>query len=223
MNRALSPTLGTLLATALLATSAATAAPLSNGPAPSAPELSAPSPVQAGTAPSSQPAVISLAPADAAAGGQELRFAELPNFHRVDDKLFRGGEPKKGGMARLKELGVGTVLDLRWERGKMRAEEVEAKAAGLRYFAIPMYGLVRPKEEQIQRALAIIADPANGKVFVHCERGSDRTGVVVACHRVATAKWPAQRAIDEAMALGMYRTERAKRTYIKAFSARMGQ
>jgi tyrosine-protein phosphatase SIW14 len=219
MNRTLRPILGAFLAIALLALPAASAAQLAAGPAPATTE-SAPPP---STAPISQAPVISLAPDAAAADAPAVRYAELPNFHRVDDKLSRGGEPKKGGMARLKELGIDTVLDLRWERGKMRAEEAEAKAAGLRYFAVPMYGLLRPTEEQIEKTLAIIADPANGRVFVHCERGSDRTGVVVGCYRVATMKWTAERAIEEAMELGMYRTERAKRTYIKDFSARMGE
>jgi protein tyrosine phosphatase (PTP) superfamily phosphohydrolase (DUF442 family) len=225
MKRAHSPVLGALLAIALLNVPAATAAQL---PAPAAPE----SPASVATEPGPQNALPSAAPASQAAvtsvvpeipTGAPLRYAELPNFHQVDEKLYRGGEPKRGGVARLKELGITTILDLRWEDGKMRREEAEAKAAGLNYFAIPMYGLLRPKEEQIRRALEIITDPANGKVFVHCERGSDRTGVVVACYRVAHMNWTAERANDEAMALGMYRTERAKRTYVKDFSARMGQ
>jgi protein tyrosine phosphatase (PTP) superfamily phosphohydrolase (DUF442 family) len=230
MKRAHSPVLGALLAIALLALPAATAAQLPSPPAAAAPESPAPVPAEPGpqsalpsAVPASQAPVISLAPQAAAPAAVPLHYAELPNFHQVDEKLFRGGEPKAGGVARLKELGITTILDLRWEDGKMRREEAEAKAAGLNYFAIPMYGLLRPKEEQIRRALAIITDPANGKVFVHCERGSDRTGVVVACYRVAHMNWTAERANDEAMALGMYRTERAKRTYVKDFSARIGQ
>ena len=118
MKRALSPTLGALLAIALLAAPAATAAPVATEPSSAVPEV-------AGTpaaAPGSQEPVISLAPRAAESpesleSETPLRVAELPNLHRVDDKLWRGGEPKGGGIARLKELGVDTVLDLRWEDG----------------------------------------------------------------------------------------------------------
>ena len=55
------------------------------------------------------------------------------------------------------------------------------------------------------------------------ERGSDRTGVVVACHRVAQARWTAERAITEAMSLGMWRIEASKRAYIRDFSEKLSR
>src|SRR5262245_32903081 len=47
---------------------------------------------------------VEAAPTTAAATATELRFAELPNFHRVDENLYRGGQPRTGGLARLKEV-----------------------------------------------------------------------------------------------------------------------
>ena len=44
-------------------------------------------------------------------------YDELPNFRRVDDRLFRGGQPKPGGYARLARLGVKTVVNLRDDDG----------------------------------------------------------------------------------------------------------
>ena len=217
------------LATALLATTVAAAAP---PPA----DLSAQASSQVGGSPaldarSSQSGAVSPpapqtpstapvldSPRSADAG--EVRFAELPNFHRVDDNLYRGGQPRAGGLARLKAVGVRTVLNLRYERKQSAAEETAARAEGLRYFNIPMYGLARPEEAQIARALALIDDPENRPVFVHCERGSDRTGAVVACYRIAPAKWTAKQAIDEAMGFGMYRIEVAKRSFIRDFYGR---
>ena len=221
------------VAVAALVTNPVFAQPAAPREAPSPPsqpsELAVPAPIEAGPsnpAPveTTQPITVQPAPAEAVsaagAAGKTESYPELPNFHRVDDKLFRGGQPREGGLARLKSLGVQTILDLRYERGKGRVEAAEAKALGMNYVQIPMYGLLRPTHAQIAKALEVIRDPANGPVFVHCERGSDRTGVVVGCYRVASAQWPAQRAIDEAMGHGMYKAEWAKRSYIRSFSAR---
>lgn len=189
-------------------------------------EAAAPSAAQPVESPDAASAAVlpspTFGPAAAAEVAPALPFAELPNFHRVDEKLYRGGEPGPGGLERLKAMGIETVLDLRHERRKIRAERAAAEAIGLRYVSLPMYGLARPNDAKVARALAVIDDPANGAVFVHCERGSDRTGVIVACRRVAHAKWSAQRAIQEAMGHGMYWFELAKRSFVRDFSARIG-
>jgi len=41
------------------------------------------------------------------------RYEELPNFGRVNERLYRGGQPGKGGMHKLAALGVNTILNLR--------------------------------------------------------------------------------------------------------------
>jgi len=51
-----------------------------------------------------EPASVVLAPTAAVNDDVELTYAELPNFHRVDDKLYRGGRPQAGGFERLKAV-----------------------------------------------------------------------------------------------------------------------
>jgi uncharacterized protein (TIGR01244 family) len=180
------------------------------------------------------PAVASAAPpggsptpASAGAGAAaptsaaipEPRFPELPNFHRVDEHVFRSGQPGADGFARLKTLGVRTVLNLRFEREQGRAEEAAAKAAGLQYLSIPMYPLLPPTRAQIAQALALLEDAQSWPVLVHCQAGSDRTGVVVACYRIAHEGWSAARAIQEAMGYGMNVLEVFKRAFIRDFHA----
>ncbi len=217
---------GVLPAILLLATSTTTAA----SPLPSRPEVS---PAQvagaagveltpasaAGASPSAPlpPAASRGLEALPAGASGELQFSELPNFHRVDENLFRSGQPGKGGMVKLKEVGVRTVLNLRYEQDQSRAEEAAAKANGLQYFNVPMYGLARPTQAQISRALALLDDSRNWPVLVHCERGSDRTGAVVACYRIEHSKWTAEKAIQEAMGYGMMRIEILKRAFIRDF------
>jgi protein tyrosine/serine phosphatase len=150
---------------------------------------------------------------------QDPTYPELPNFHKVDDKLYRGGQPAEGGVAKLKALGIRSIINLRYERDISEVEEAEAKAAGVRYYNVPMYGLARPDDAKVKRVLALINDPENQPAFVHCKRGCDRTGAIVACYRIESSLWTAQRSIVEAMAYGMYRAEWAKRAFIRDFYA----
>ena len=109
----------------------------------------------------------------------------IPNFHQVDASLYRGAQPAPREFRSLARLGIKTVLDLRDEQSHTRAEERLVKAAGMNYVSLPLNGMLAPTDQQISRALAVISDPANGPVFVHCRRGADRTGTVIACYRVA--------------------------------------
>ena len=167
---------------------------------------------------SSATAATSAASTTAAgADAGEPAYPELPNFHRVDDHLYRGAQPAEGGIARLKSLGIRTIVNLRGESSLVTSEAREATEAGLRYFSVPMRGLGRPTDEQLKRILGLIDQPDNWPVFVHCKAGQDRTGLVVACQRIAHAGWTAERAIHEAMDLGMMKIEFAMRSFIRDF------
>src|SRR6267378_5905365 len=80
-------------------------------------------------------------------------YDELPNFHQVNEKLYRGAQPKKDGIKRLAQLGVKTIVNLREEDGLSRSEAAEARAAGLRYFNIPLKRAGRPTDQQVESAL----------------------------------------------------------------------
>jgi protein tyrosine phosphatase (PTP) superfamily phosphohydrolase (DUF442 family) len=149
----------------------------------------------------------------------EPTYPELPNFHRVDEHVFRGGQPAAGGIARLKTMGIRTIVNLRREPSWVTAEEKEATDAGLRYFSVPMRGLGRPPDEQVKQILGLIDQPDNWPVFVHCKAGADRTGLVIACQRIARAGWTADKAIGEAMDNGMMKIEFAMRSFIRDFDA----
>jgi tyrosine-protein phosphatase SIW14 len=148
----------------------------------------------------------------------DLRYRELPNFHQVNATLYRGAQPKADGIHKLVALGIKTIINLRAADERSRAEESEARAAGLRYFNIPMEGLSRPKDEQVERALAIINDAANQPVFVHCKRGADRTGTLIAIYRIMHDGWSSEDALREAKRYGMSWMEFGMKDYVKDYS-----
>src|SRR5262245_43397939 len=158
-----------------------------------------------------------------AAAQSEPSYKELPNFHRVSERLYRGAQPAPGGVKRLAELGIKTIINLRGEDDNTRAEQREAEAAGLRYHSVAMPGLSRPSDEQIARVMAVIAAEENGPVFVHCKRGADRTGTDVPVYRSTHAGWTGQKAVDEARRYGMSWMEFGTRDYITGYYQRFVQ
>lgn len=147
----------------------------------------------------------------------ETRYAELPNFHQVNSQLYRGAQPKPGGLPRLKALGIKTIVNLRGEDNQTRAEGDEAGKLGLRYYSISLPGFSRPKDEEVQRVLDIINAPENQPVFVHCRHGEDRTGTIIACYRITHDGWNAADAKKEAESCGMSWTQRGMKRYIDKF------
>jgi uncharacterized protein (TIGR01244 family) len=147
----------------------------------------------------------------------EPRYQDLPNFHQVNEHLYRGGQPEDGGLRKLAELGVKTVINLRGASKQTQTEEAEARTLGMQYFNIPMSSAGRPREEQVSRVLEIIETLKNAPVFVHCRRGSDRTGAIVAIYRIKRDGWTAERALVEAKQYGMGLVQFRKRDYIKDY------
>lgn len=127
----------------------------------------------------------------------------LPRFARVNEKLYRGAQPRKEGFKELAELGITTVINLRDDDERALIEETDVKAAGLRYFNVPFNRRGPPTEAQVEKVLSLINDKENGVVFLHCQRGQDRTGMVVALYRISYEGWTDQRAIREAEDRGM--------------------
>jgi tyrosine-protein phosphatase SIW14 len=144
----------------------------------------------------------------------------IPNFHQVNQHVFRGGQPAAEGWQSLAKLGVRTVIDLRRsDEHSTAAEAQEVKAAGMNYVNVPMKGVVAPTNEQIFKILSLL--DSQEPVFVHCKRGADRTGTVIACYRIAHDRWERKQALNEAKSLGMRWAQLGLRHYVMAFQPAM--
>ena len=143
----------------------------------------------------------------------------VTNFHQVNDHVFRGAQPSADGFKNLSKLGIKTILDLRDEPDLVRAEQHVVEATGMRFVSIPMHGMSAPSEAQLAKALAILNDVSAGPVFVHCRRGADRTGTVIACYRISAEHWQNDKALIEAKAFGMSWTEFAMHRCIRDYRA----
>ncbi len=127
---------------------------------------------------------------------------DLPNFYKVNENLYRGGQPTEAGINELKKIGVKTVIDLRDNDDRARKEESWAKAAGLRFVNIPLSNWFSPHNEDIKNILSEIDRKGDTPVYIHCKRGSDRTGTVVAVYRITHDNWTDKQANTEAKKFG---------------------
>jgi protein tyrosine/serine phosphatase len=111
-------------------------------------------------------------------------------FARVTTDLFRGGQPHRGHLELLHAVGVRTIVCLRREAAPVwRAEAAAAERLGMRFCHFPWYGIFGAGDQLIDGVLAAMSDVSEGRVYVHCKRGRDRTSVVVALYRVLVEGW----------------------------------
>jgi len=109
----------------------------------------------------------------------------LGNAGRVAPGVYRGEQPGPGGYATLNRLGIKTVIDLRTSE----SERSQVEAAGMRAIAVPIEMTRKGLKEKVDQVVALMADPANQPVYVHCRHGQDRTGIVVAAYRMTLDNW----------------------------------
>jgi tyrosine-protein phosphatase SIW14 len=141
----------------------------------------------------------------------------IKNFDRVDEHVYRGGQPTEEGFQYLASIGVRTVIDLREADDRALAEERDVTKAGMTYVNVPMTGLTPPTGSEIRKILAILEDASAGPVFVHCQRGADRTGAVVAAYHIDHDKWDNARALQDAKAHDMSPFQHPRQNFIREF------
>jgi len=124
-----------------------------------------------------------------------LNRIHIGNFGKVNDNYYRGAQPRGSDYRDLASLGVKTVIDLQIDGPSNEGNIVQA--AGMKFFRIGMTTKQAPTDAQVEQFLAIVNDPANQPVFVHCAGGRHRTGTMTAVYRMTFDGWNAQQAYSE--------------------------
>ena len=137
-------------------------------------------------------AVISVAQA---AQQNKSSKSQIKNFGCVNEKYYRGAQPKQQDYADLAAMGVKTVIDL--QRDSQNDERAMVEAQGMKFYRIGMSDKIQPTGEQVAEFLKIVNDPENQPVFVHCAGGRHRTGAMSAIYRMTKDGWTADQAYQE--------------------------
>jgi tyrosine-protein phosphatase SIW14 len=129
------------------------------------------------------------------AGHSRLRSIRIDNFGGVDSSYFRGAQPSGLDYQDLAALGVKLVIDL--QRYAEASEPGLVRNAGMQYVNIPLGTDTAPTADEVTQFLALVNNPANQPVYVHCAGGIHRTGVMTAAYRQASLGWSADEAFAE--------------------------
>jgi protein tyrosine/serine phosphatase len=117
----------------------------------------------------------------------DVSKVSIKNFGQMDDRFFRGGQPKQDEYPELAALGIRTVIDLQDDPTSYEKQSVEA--LGMKYINIPMSDKSYPESTKIDQFLKLVNDPSTGKFYVHCAGGRHRTGVMGAVYRFNLYNW----------------------------------
>jgi tyrosine-protein phosphatase SIW14 len=137
----------------------------------------------------------------------KMSFAQIENFQPVVDGIDRSARPTLEEIVWVAENNYKSILNLEAghfssKPGYVKEEESIATENGLQFFHIPMQPMAGPTKEQIDEAHAIMLDPANQPILVHCKHGKDRTGMVFAAFRMKYQGWTYDQAVSEMKGYG---------------------
>lgn len=127
-----------------------------------------------------------------AAWAQPLAVGGVQNCYEVTTNLYRGAQPTAAGMKHLKALGIKTVISLR----SLHSDQDKLASDGLKSVRLKLEPW-HCDEDDVVRFLRAATDTNNVPVFVHCERGADRTGTMCAMYRIVVCGWTREQALAE--------------------------
>jgi len=140
--------------------------------------------------------------ATAVAQETQTSNVSIKNFGQMDERFFRGGQPKEEEYKALAAIGINTVIDLR--NDPKGYAKTSAEVLGMRYVNIPMSDKQYPVTAKIEEFLKLVEDPTTGKFYVHCAGGRHRTGVMGAVYRFNHYGWDYDRAYAEMKKFDFY-------------------
>lgn len=155
----------------------------------------------------------------AVAAGNAFSKDLIVNFSQVNKGIYRGARlTSTDALQYLKSIGIKNIINLQggdlnsryakiipWaEPGEMpeviAGEKEAATTSGIGYLHSPLNSLepvTIDEDKAINEVLEFMHDKNNQPVFIHCEHGADRTGLLVALYRVKYEKVDVETAREE--------------------------
>ncbi len=122
---------------------------------------------------------------------QPVASASIKNWYRVDADVFRSEQPTRAAFEEMRAKGIRTIINLRHDL----SDESLTSGLGFGLVEIPIRAWGFSEDDIVKVLKAIQAAPK--PVLVHCQMGSDRTGVVIAMYRIVFQGWTKEDALAE--------------------------
>lgn len=127
---------------------------------------------------------------------EELKKS-VEHFGKIEDGLYRSGQIYADTITDLKILGIKTVVSFNDDQKKAEEENRFLKTAGINFYWMPWQAFDQPQDEMVDQVLVLMSDPKLKPMLIHCQRGSDRTGLMSAAYRIAKENWTLEQALQE--------------------------
>jgi tyrosine-protein phosphatase SIW14 len=122
---------------------------------------------------------------------QRVPSATLKNWYKIDDDVYRSEQPTRQGFEEARAKGIRSIINLRHNHSDVSRVE----GLGLFLSEVPMTASGFTAADIVKALRAIQAAPK--PVLVHCQYGSDRSGVVLAMYRIVVQGWTKEDALAE--------------------------
>ena len=147
----------------------------------------------------------------------------LDHFVAIEPgQVYRSGAmPPERLLATVREYGIRSVIDLRTEDDRAERERALLATAGVRHFHIPSQQVPDPKT--IDAFLAVMEDPANRPVLIHCTHGVGRAPLYEAIYRIEFEGWDPERARESVYwrsGFGAFEPDDKKGRFLREYTPR---
>ena len=141
------------------------------------------------------------------AGAQQVSKPTVPgvnNYAQLETTVACAGATTPEAVPEIKKLGFKSIINLRLptEAGaNIEAEAAAAKSAGIPFYSIP-FNTAQPDPKVADTFITTITTPGNEPAYIHCAT-ANRASAMWMIKRMVIDKWDADRAAQEAAALGL--------------------
>jgi protein tyrosine phosphatase (PTP) superfamily phosphohydrolase (DUF442 family) len=129
--------------------------------------------------------------------------SDVPRVLCLDDNLATGGQPSEQAFAKVAASGFRSVLSLRTpgEGIDLQRERSLVEKTGLRYFNIPVVSSA-PRAEQADEFIRLVKEQSNHPMLINCA-SANRVGAFMMIYRVLEQGWSQEKALEEALKIGL--------------------
>ena len=136
--------------------------------------------------------------------------SDVPRVLCLDNSFATGGQPAEQAYAKVAASGFQSVLSLRGanEGVDLLRERSIVQKHKLRYFNIPVDSSA-PRSEQADEFIRLVKEQSNHPMLINCS-SANRVGAFMMIFRVLEQRWPEDKALEEAVKIGLRSDELKK-------------
>lgn len=132
---------------------------------------------------------------------EPLKCGEIQRLHVING-YFLASLPSPEDLAKAKQGGIRTVIDLRESKEFRYDPAIAAKQVGLHYHNLPFKEPATLTDELFGQARKLLSDPEKKPVLMFCG-SANRVGTIWLVHRVLDQKITYEQALKEAQTIGL--------------------